>query len=132
MKLNVRATSICAWRSASTGPRTPIRATSFCRLTKSFINGGTTRRTACGRTTDRIAWPDESPSERAAARCDSCTLSMPERKTSATYAEYDTTSATDPQMMNLPYQSGVCRIPGTPKPSRRIHRITGIPRTMSV
>ena len=84
MKLNVLATSIDARRIASTGPSTLIRATSFCRLTMSFISGGTTRRTAWGSTTARIVWPDDSPSERAAARCDSWMLSMPARKTSAT------------------------------------------------
>ena len=50
----------------------------------SFISGGTTRRTAWGSTTERIVWPVDRPSERAAARCDSCTLSMPARNTSAT------------------------------------------------
>ena len=45
-----------------------IRATSFCRLTKSFISGGTTRRTACGSTTGahRLAGRQaERPSRRA-------------------------------------------------------------------
>ena len=35
-------------------------------------------------------------------------------------------------MMNLPYHSRVCSTPGTPKPSSVIHRITGMPRTMSM
>ncbi len=84
VKLNVRFLIVSARRSAPTGPSTLISATSFCRLTMSFISGGTTRRTACGSTTERIVWPLDRPSDRAAARWDSCTLSMPARNTSAT------------------------------------------------
>ena len=57
-----------AGAARSTGPSTLIRATSFCRLTMSFISGGTTRRTAWGSTTSRIVWPVDRPSDRAAAR----------------------------------------------------------------
>ncbi len=35
-------------------------------------------------------------------------------------------------MTNLPYHSLVCRMPGTPKPSIVIHRITGMPLTTSM
>ena len=62
------------------------RATSFWRLTKSFISGGTTRRTAWGRTTARIVWPTRQP-ERAGrrplasrARC-RCRRGTPRRRT---------------------------------------------------
>ena len=54
---------------------------------KSLSSGGTTRRTACGRTTNRIAFVFERPSERAAASWLGCTDSIPARYTSDTYAE---------------------------------------------
>ena len=84
VKLKSSAFSMPAWRSTSTGPTMLTRATSFWRLTKSFINGGTTRRTAWGSTTWRIVWLVDSPSDRAAARWLSWMLSMPARNTSAT------------------------------------------------
>ena len=84
VKLKLRATSICAARIASTAPSTEISPQSFCSATKSLSSGGSTRRTACGSTTSRSAWWCESPSERAAARCEGCTDSIPARNTSAT------------------------------------------------
>ncbi len=68
----------------SVTPTVDTSEVSFCRLTKSFSSGGSTRRTACGKTTDRIVCAWFSPSERAAARCDGCTDSMPARNTSDT------------------------------------------------
>ena len=82
--MNVRAASICAARIASTAPSTEISPTSFWSATKSLSNGGSTRRTACGRITRRIDCRWDSPSDRAAARCDGCTDSIPARNTSAT------------------------------------------------
>ena len=54
-------------------------AVSFVSPMKSLRSGGMTRRTACGRTTKRIAWNAERPSERAAASWLGCTDSMPAR-----------------------------------------------------
>ena len=54
VKLKSRAVSIWAARMASITPSTAISPESFCRLTRSFISGGTTRRAACGSTTNRI------------------------------------------------------------------------------
>ena len=67
-----------------------------------------TRRTACGMTTKRSAWPCERPSDRAAAAWLGCTESMPARYTSETYAEYTRTSETMPQ------KSGSIGTPGSP------------------
>src|SRR6185503_7446095 len=69
VKLNVAALSICAWRKTSgLNPDTKaISAVSFCREMKSFIRGGTTRRTACGITTYRRVAHRPSPNARAAA-----------------------------------------------------------------
>ena len=60
--------SICATRNASSGPRIETSATSFCSEMKSFSSGGTTRRTACGRTTKRSDWRPVRPIASAAAR----------------------------------------------------------------
>ena len=69
--------------------------------------------------------------ERAAARWLSCTLSMPARKTSATYAEYARINATDPQSSGLFHGRSRPR-PGTPKPIKVIVRMIGMPRNTSV
>ena len=66
------------------GPTMLTSATSFCRLTMSFMSAGTTRRTAWGNTMCTMVWRDDRPSERAAARWLSWTLSIPARNTSAT------------------------------------------------
>ena len=71
--------SICATRNASSGPRIETSATSFCSEMKSLSSGGATLRTACGRTTWRVAWPSVSPTASAAARWLGCTDSMPAR-----------------------------------------------------
>jgi hypothetical protein len=57
----------------------PMKAVSFCRPMKSFISGGTTRRTAWGRTTNRMVLPWDSPRERAAAVWLQWMLSIPAR-----------------------------------------------------
>ena len=82
-------------------------------------------RNACGSTTVVIVWRVDRPSDRAAARWLSCTLSIPARKTSATYAEYDNTSATVPQMTGSDQVRGTMRRPGTPKPIRKIEQDHG-------
>ena len=68
------------------------------------------------------------PSDRAAARWLSCTPSIPARMISATYAEYDNTSATVPQMTGSDQVRETMRRPGTPNPIRKMSRITGMPR----
>ena len=77
--LKVADWSICACLNASTTPSVPTSAVSFCSPMKSLSSGGMTRRTACGSTTNRSAWPWESPSERAAAAWLGCTDSIPAR-----------------------------------------------------
>ena len=79
MKLKSAETSICACLNASTEPRIPTSAVSFCSPMKSFRSGGITRRTACGSTTAASAWLRVSPSERAAASWLGCTDSIPAR-----------------------------------------------------
>lgn len=73
--------------TASIAPPIDTSPVSFWRDTRSFNKGGTCRRTAWGSTTCRSACRLLRPSERAAARCEGCTDSMPARNTSATYAE---------------------------------------------
>ena len=79
MKLKSADTSIWACLNASTEPRIPTSAVSFCSPMKSFRSGGITRRTACGNTTEASACPRVSPSERAAASWLGCTDSIPAR-----------------------------------------------------
>src|SRR4029077_11238306 len=62
VKLNVADWSICACLNASTTPRVPTRAVSFCSPMKSLRSGGITRRTAWGRMTKRSDCPRERPS----------------------------------------------------------------------
>ena len=57
---------------------------SFCSETKSLSSGGTTRRTACGTTTYRIAWLRLSPSASALETWEGWIDSIPARNTSAT------------------------------------------------
>ena len=56
VKLKSSAVSIWAARMASMTPEHAIRPESFCSETRSFISGGTTRRTAWGSTTWRRVW----------------------------------------------------------------------------
>src|SRR5262245_6577315 len=62
---------------------------------------------------------------------------MPARNTSATYAEYTTTSASPPRNSSVPISNGpnpTVRLlisPAPPNPIRNSHRINGTPRTMS-
>ena len=103
---------------------------SLDRATRSLSSGGMTRRTAWGSTTCRSACARVSPSDRAAATCDGCTDSMPARKTSATYAEYVSTSASVPSAtadVGMPCS----RRPGSPNPTSRSTRISGRPRNTS-
>ena len=93
------------------------KATSFCSDTMSLSRGGTTRRMACGSTTCRMVCALDKPSDRAAARWLSCTLSMPARNTSATYPEYVIPSATEPHN-NGELNGRSSPKPGTPKPTR--------------
>ena len=86
VKLNVAAASICDWLKRLDRSEQPTSAVSFCRPMKSFSSGGITRRTACGRITNRSVCQRESPSERAAASWLGCTDSIPARYTSETYA----------------------------------------------
>ena len=54
VKLKSLLDRTCAARKASTTPMTETRAVSFCSETKSLSSGGITRRSPCGRTTNRI------------------------------------------------------------------------------
>ena len=104
---------------------------SFWSETKSLRSGGTTRRSACGTTTKRMVCPRPSPSAAALATWEGWIDSMPARKTSATYAPYDSTSPTPAQnsaLLGMPCSWSA----GMPNPSSRISRIVGIPRKRSV
>ena len=104
---------------------------SFCNEMKSLSSGGTTRRVACGSTTYRIACPCESPSASALATCEGWIESMPERKTSATYAPYDSTSAPRPSQ-NVSLVTPWSWRAGMPKPARITTSRVGTPRNRSV
>ena len=82
--MKVDDASICATRNASSGPRIDTSATSFCSAMKSFSKGGTTRRTACGSTTNRVDCAGVSPSASAAECWPAWIESIPARYTSAT------------------------------------------------
>ena len=84
VKLNLAAWICCVWRKISTIPIVDTSTVSFCRPMKSLSSGGITRRTACGRTTNRRPCHRERPSDRAAASWLGCTDSMPARYTSDT------------------------------------------------
>ena len=76
----------CASRATETTSPTAITltsATSLVSAMKSFMSGGSTRRTACGTTIRRIAWRLVMPRLRAASVWPRSTDSMPARYTSA-------------------------------------------------
>ncbi len=95
--------SICAWRSTSTGPSTLTQrrrpsAGSPCRSSAAARPAGT----AWGSTTCTSSGELDRPSERAAARWLSCTVSMPARNTSDDVRGVRRgSSATEPQMTGL-------------------------------
>ena len=69
-----RATPTTSWTAM-----TLTRATSLVRAMKSFISGGSTRRTAWGTITSRIVWPLLIPRLRAASVWPRSTDSIPAR-----------------------------------------------------
>ena len=58
----------------------------FVSAMKTLASGATTLRSACGRTTKRIDWPNVRPMERAASPWPTPTALMPDRTASATKA----------------------------------------------
>src|SRR5437764_14902227 len=79
-----------------------------------------------------MAWLYVSPSDRAAARCDGCTDSIPARYTSVTYAVYTSVSAMIPYVTGERFETNESCNPGRPKPTRNATMMIGVPRKKSV
>ena len=70
-------------RTACHSPAMVETSEAYLRIdSTSLDNGASTRRTACGSTTRRMAWARDMPSARAARSCAGATDSRPERKIS--------------------------------------------------
>jgi hypothetical protein len=74
--------------------------------------------------------PEDKPRDLAAARWLGWIERIPLRITSATYAEYVSTTATVPRkitLLDIPFKPSA----GTPKPTKRIIKISGAPLKIS-